>query len=82
MMCEQLSDPAFGSVSHSGTSLGSTAEYSCNSGYNLSGVSTRTCLDPGTWSGNPPTCERECFCLTPFVRALDTLFESDVTMAG
>ena len=59
MMCGDLVDPAFGSVSHSGTSLGTVAEYSCDSGYLLSGNRTRTCLDPGIWSGNAPTCERE-----------------------
>ena len=58
-MCEELNDPLFGTVSYSGMEPGTVAEYSCNPGYLLSGDRTRTCLDPGMWSGNEPTCERE-----------------------
>ena len=56
--CGNLTDPANGSVTHtSGTTFGETATYSCNTGYNLTRDSTRTCQATGQWSGNAPTCE-------------------------
>ena len=41
----------------SGTSVGSTAEYSCSVGFLLLGAQTRYCQPNGEWSGNPPICE-------------------------
>ena len=56
--CGNLTDPANGSVTHtSGTTFGQTATYSCNTGYNLVGDSTRTCQAVGEWSGSVPTCQ-------------------------
>ena len=53
-----LSDPANGQVTlTAGTTLGQTAVYSCNTGYNLVGDSTLTCQTSGNWSGSEPTCE-------------------------
>ena len=58
MDCGNLTDPANGSVNHTaGTGLGQTATYSCNTGYNLVGDSTRTCQATRIWSGNAPTCQ-------------------------
>ena len=43
--CGNLTNPTNGQVSYTaGTTLGQTATYSCNTGYNLVGNSTRTCL--------------------------------------
>ena len=57
MDCGSLTDPANGQVDHTaGTTLGQTATYSCNTGYNLVGDSTRTCQATGEWSGSEPTC--------------------------
>ena len=56
--CGSLTNPANGSVNHTaGTTVGQTATYSCNTGYNLVGNSTRTCQATGNWSGSAPTCE-------------------------
>ena len=56
--CGTLTNPANGQVSHTaGTTFGETATYSCNTGYNLVGDSTRTCQATGEWSGSEPTCE-------------------------
>ena len=41
-----------------GTTYGQTATYSCNTGYNLTGNSTRTCQANRRWSGSAPTCSR------------------------
>ena len=58
MNCGGLTNPANGQVSHTaGTTFGQTATYSCNTGYNLVGGSTRTCQATGVWSGNAPTCQ-------------------------
>ena len=55
--CGILTNPTNGQVSSNGTTFGETATYSCNTGYNLVGDSTRTCEAAGAWSGNAPTCE-------------------------
>ena len=57
--CGTLTNPANGLVSYSGrTTFRQIANYSCNTGYNLVGGSTRTCQATGRWSGSAPTCQR------------------------
>ena len=56
--CGNLTDPANGNVTHTtGTDVGQTATYRCDTGYNLVGDRTRTCQARGNWSGNAPTCQ-------------------------
>ena len=56
--CGNLTYPANGQVDHTaGTTFEQTATYSCNTGYNLVGNSTRTCQAIGNWSGSVPTCQ-------------------------
>ena len=56
--CGNLTDPANGQVNHTaGTTFGQNATYSCNTGYNLVGNSTRTCQATGSWSESEPTCQ-------------------------
>ena len=55
-LCSKLSSPAYGSVTWTGLTCGSTATYTCDSGYQLSGDQSRTCLSTGVWSGQEPTC--------------------------
>ena len=53
-----MTDPAYSQVDlTSGTTFRQTATYSCSTGYNLVGNSTRTCQATGQWSGSAPTCE-------------------------
>ena len=54
--CGNLTDPTNGQVNN-GTTFRQTATYSCNTGHNLVGNSTRTCQDTGEWSGTAPTCQ-------------------------
>ena len=39
------------------TTFGSTATYTCNSGYTLTGDTTSTCGATGQWSSSAPTCD-------------------------
>ena len=57
--CPSLSNPENGLVNVSGEVLGSTATYTCNNGYVLSGADLRFCLLGGVWSENDPTCISE-----------------------
>ncbi|XP_078598028.1 sushi, von Willebrand factor type A, EGF and pentraxin domain-containing protein 1-like [Branchiostoma floridae x Branchiostoma japonicum] len=54
-LCPTLTPPTNGAVSGS-NSLGDVATFTCNSGYNLVGGSTRTCQADLSWSGSSPTC--------------------------
>ena len=56
--CGALTNPANGNVSNTaGTTFRKTANYSCNTGYNLVGDSNRTCRATRMWSGSAPTCQ-------------------------
>ena len=59
--CPSLSNPSFGSVTVTGLSIGDTATYSCNAGFDLVGVVVRTCelVEAGIaeWSGSAPICQ-------------------------
>ena len=57
--CGTLINPQNGQVTLTATTFMSTATYSCNAGYNLSGSATRTCEASGTWSDTAPTCDRK-----------------------
>lgn len=57
--CSQLTDPEFGRVFLSSTTVNSTATYQCNIGYKIQGESKRVCLDIGQWSGTEPICARK-----------------------
>ena len=57
--CGGLSDPSNGQVSISDNTVGGSATYTCNSGYNLVGSETRFCQNDGSWSGDAPVCERQ-----------------------
>ena len=54
--CGSLSSPTNGQISVSSTTFGSTASYTCSSGYSLSGARVRTCQASGQWSGTAPEC--------------------------
>ena len=56
VVCDQLTNPAYGTVEYSDRRFEDTATYSCNCGYELDGCSKRTCLSDGTWSDNAPSC--------------------------
>ena len=47
-----------GSVTVDSTTVNSVATYHCNTGYDLVGTETRTCMASGMWSGIKPTCSK------------------------
>ena len=54
--CPTLNDPDNGNLILSGNTIGQTAEYTCNNGFNLGGESLLICGPDGQWTGNPPVC--------------------------
>ena len=59
--CGSLSNPVNGIVSYIASTYEQTATYSCNTGYNLVGSSSRRCSSTGRWSGSKPTCRGMLF---------------------
>ena len=66
--CQSLqSPPSVGSVQigngivcYNGLLTGSEAIYSCNCGFRLQGVETRTCQRNGLWGRTTPVCQTDC----------------------
>lgn len=54
--CPLLRPPVNGDVGLSGNTPGSTASYTCSTGFILVGNDNRFCQGDGTWSGSDPTC--------------------------
>ena len=54
--CPNLTSSANGTVTVLGTSIGSTATYSCDPGFSLNGEAIVNCLENGVWDNLPPTC--------------------------
>ncbi len=61
--CGVLSNPTDGTVSVPARTVGSTATYSCNTGFNLVGDKTRVCRAGGVWSGKTPDCQGSVECI-------------------
>ena len=57
--CGPLDAPALGAVNLNRTTFGSIANYSCQTGYEVNGTSTRVCGGNGEWSGSMPQCLRK-----------------------
>jgi hypothetical protein len=54
--CDKLDHPLYGSVKVSGYTHGSSAYYTCNSGYKRIGSAYRRC-EKGQWNGKEPVCD-------------------------
>ena len=67
-VCDAPTAPTNGNVDIEGTSIGNTATYTCNSGFERIGTETATCfpVDGGAsaeFSPEPPLCLRKLICL-------------------
>ena len=60
--CSVLPIPTNGRRSSSQRNYNVTVSFSCNTGYNLRGNSSRTCQSTGQWSGTQPTCDSKLLC--------------------
>ena len=63
MTCLPLAAPGNGIIECSveddeDPSYEDTCNFTCNSGYQLTGSDTRTCQSDGSWSGSTSTCTR------------------------
>ena len=62
-LCPDPADIASGTMIFTGNSIGDTATYTCNSGFELIGNATVTCLqvdvNSAAFSRAPPVCRRE-----------------------
>jgi CUB/sushi domain-containing protein len=64
--CPALVNPTFGEATCTGTQYGQTCSIACNTGYTLSGSSSRQCQASKIWSGSDTTCTKvECGPLSP-----------------
>ncbi|CAH1248690.1 CSMD2 [Branchiostoma lanceolatum] len=56
--CSSLDTPRNGGMSSYDNDYGSTVNFWCNDGYQLTGSSTRTCQGDRRWSGTTPYCDK------------------------
>ena len=57
--CGGLQDIPNGEVDYTSSAVGSTATYTCNTGFELVGQRSRSCQSSGSWGGTVPSCRRK-----------------------
>jgi hypothetical protein len=63
--CLDPEPPAeLGEVATDGKMFGSKATYICPDGFKVIGMEERVCQADGTWSGTPPSCQKNSEPLT------------------
>ena len=77
-MCDVLSPVDNGAIALTGTFVGATATYTCDTGYILEGNEVRLCQSSGQWTGSEPSCRsKETFIFQPFtLRIVSAYFNS------
>ncbi|XP_066142350.1 sushi, von Willebrand factor type A, EGF and pentraxin domain-containing protein 1 [Euwallacea fornicatus] len=63
--CPEPEEIASGSVTASGRLFGERATYSCEHGFHVVGLQSRTCQADGQWAGQAPACKQNIYCLSP-----------------
>ncbi|XP_050510786.1 complement factor H isoform X3 [Diabrotica virgifera virgifera] len=63
--CPEPEQIAYGSVAASGKLFGARATYTCQHGYHVVGLQSRTCQADGQWAGSSPACKQNIYCLSP-----------------
>ena len=54
---EAIENGGYPSPSAPGVRVGQSLAFTCNSGYEMDGLPSLECLEDGTWSDLPPTCQ-------------------------
>ncbi|KAL3288940.1 hypothetical protein HHI36_003384 [Cryptolaemus montrouzieri] len=63
--CPEPESIQFGSVQAAGKLFGARASYTCQHGYHVVGLQSRTCQADGQWAGSAPACKQNIYCLSP-----------------
>ncbi|XP_044746690.1 complement factor H isoform X3 [Coccinella septempunctata] len=63
--CPEPEGIQYGSVQAGGKLFGSRATYTCQHGYHVVGLQSRTCQGDGQWAGSAPACKQNIYCLSP-----------------
>ncbi|XP_050294789.1 uncharacterized protein LOC126734965 isoform X2 [Anthonomus grandis grandis] len=63
--CPEPKGIEFGTVTKTGLLFGARASYSCEHGYHVVGLQSRTCQADGQWAGQAPACKQNIYCLSP-----------------
>ncbi|XP_057654264.1 sushi, von Willebrand factor type A, EGF and pentraxin domain-containing protein 1 isoform X10 [Diorhabda carinulata] len=63
--CPEPEQIAYGTVTASGKLFGARATYTCQHGYHVVGLQSRTCQANGQWAGSSPACKQNIYCLSP-----------------
>ncbi|CAG9821323.1 unnamed protein product [Phaedon cochleariae] len=63
--CPEPEQIGYGSVTASGKLFGARATYTCQHGYHVVGLQSRTCRADGQWAGSAPACKQNIYCLQP-----------------
>ena len=84
VQCEALDPPSSGSVSVESTGSYTRATYNCVTGYDIEGVTQRSCLTNGTWDLSAPTCGKfhnsvlSGLCMTLIHKVTNTILQFPV----
>ena len=54
--CPILGAPSNGNLTQTTDGVTTSIQFSCDTGFSLSGEATLACLDTGSWNGTSPTC--------------------------
>ncbi len=57
--CPALTNPMNGNMDMPSYTEGSTATYTCNTGFGVNGAEMLICGSDGNWNPDPPTCDCE-----------------------
>ncbi|XP_071053370.1 sushi, von Willebrand factor type A, EGF and pentraxin domain-containing protein 1 isoform X3 [Onthophagus taurus] len=63
--CPEPEQISFGGVTASGRLFGARITYTCQHGYHVVGLQSRTCQGDGQWAGTAPACKQNIYCLSP-----------------
>ncbi|KAK9711611.1 WAP-type (Whey Acidic Protein) 'four-disulfide core' [Popillia japonica] len=63
--CPEPEQISYGTVTVTGKLFGDRVTYSCQHGYHVVGLQSRTCQADGQWARTAPSCKQNIYCLAP-----------------